>query len=182
MDIATIVDDLKARLPEVPVEVVASVDFATVRLPAGGLVDTCRVLRDAHGFNLLAEVTAVDYWPSEPRFETVYHLVAIEPKRRLRLKVRIPGSDPRVPTVSTIWPSAGFPEREVFDLFGITFEGHPDLRRILMPDDWDGFPLRKDYPVQVKVPVKTTEPLQLTEDEFKANVARDRSARSAPPR
>lgn len=180
MDMAPIVDELKARLPDVAIEAVASVDFPTLRIPAEALVETCRVLRDEHGFTFLAEVTAVDYWPSEPRFETVYHLVAIERRRRLRLKVRIPGSDPRVPTVSSIWPAAGFPEREVFDLFGITFEGHPDLRRILMPDDWEGFPLRKDYPVQVKVPVKTTEPLQLTEDEFKANVARDRAARSAP--
>lgn len=180
MDIATIVEDLKARLPDVAVEPVASVDFPTLRVPVTALVNTCRVLRDAHAFAFLAEVTAVDYSPCEPRFETVYHLVAFDPPRRLRLKVRIPGTDPHVPTVSGIWPSAGFPEREVFDLFGITFDDHPDLRRILMPDDWEGFPLRKDYPVQVKVPVKTTEPVQLTEDEFKANLARDRAARSGP--
>ena len=174
------VDELKARLPDAAIEQVSSVDFLTLRIPREALVQAARVLRDEHGFGLLVEVTAVDYWPREPRFEAVYHLVGFEPPRRLRVKVPIPGPDARVPTVSTVWPAAGFPEREGFDLFGIVFDGHPDLRRILMPDDWEGFPLRKDYPVQVKVPVRTTEPLQLTEEEFRANVARDRAVRTAP--
>jgi NADH-quinone oxidoreductase subunit C len=101
--------------------------------------------------------------------------------QRLRVRARVPGDDPRLPTVSDVWPAANWPEREAYDLFGITFDGHPDLRRILMPDDWDGFPLRKDYPVQIKAPVKTYAPLQLSAEEFVANVeaARDRAHATA---
>jgi NADH-quinone oxidoreductase subunit C len=97
--------------------------------------------------------------------------------RRLRRRVPVPGTDPSLPTVSEIWPAANWAEREAYDLFGLTFDGHPDLRRILMPDDWEGFPLRKDYPVQIKAPVKTYEPLQVSAEEFVANVeaARERA-------
>ena len=107
-----------------------------------------RVLRDRpeHAFTFLAELTAVDYWPREPRFELVYILVSIAHRQRLRLKVRLDGSDPHVATVSGVWPAANWLEREVWDLFGIAFDGHPDPRRLLMPEDWEGYPLRKDYP------------------------------------
>ena len=77
-----------------------------------------------------------------------YHLLSIERRDRLRLKVRVPGSEPVVPSVTPVWPTANWHEREIFDLFGIRFQGHPDLRRILMPEDWEGYPLRKDYPVE----------------------------------
>jgi NADH-quinone oxidoreductase subunit C len=93
--------------------------------------------------------------------------------KRLRLKVRVP-SDSRVPSVSSVWASANWAEREAFDFYGIQFDGHPDLRRILMPDDWEGYPMRKDYPVQIKDRVKTYEPLQVTEEEFVANVEQAR--------
>jgi NADH-quinone oxidoreductase subunit C len=143
-------------------------------------------------FSFLADVTAADFHPAAPRFEVVYHLACLGPSfamnghppappRRLRVKVRLTGDDARVPSVSGIWPTATWPEREVFDLFGIAFEDHPDLRRILMPDDWEGFPLRKDYPVQVRRDAQVWSPLQLTPEEFAANVRaeRERAAEAA---
>jgi len=99
-------------------------------------------------FNYLCDVTCVDWYPVEPRFEVVYHLLSIPRKDRVRLKVKLSGDDPVVSSVTELWPSANFFEREVFDLFGVRFEGHPDLRRIMLPDDWEGHPLRKDYPVE----------------------------------
>jgi NADH-quinone oxidoreductase subunit C len=99
-------------------------------------------------FDFLADVTALDHFPNEPRFESVYHLLSFKTAQRLRLKVRLPGDDARVESMVAVWPAANAYEREVFDLFGVQFENHPFLRRILMPEDWEGHPLRKDYPVQ----------------------------------
>ena len=99
-------------------------------------------------FTFLSDITAVDKFPIEPRFELNYHLLSLEYRKRIRLKVRIPGDDPVIDSVTSIWPAANWHEREAFDLMGIRFEGHPDLTRILMPDDWEGYPLRKDYPVE----------------------------------
>jgi NADH-quinone oxidoreductase subunit C len=110
----------------------------------------CEFLRDepALKFNFLADVTAIDLYPQEPRFELVYHLLSLATAERLRLKVRAAGENPRLPSAVSVWPSANAFEREVFDLFGITFEGHPFLRRLLLPEDWEGHPLRKDYPTE----------------------------------
>ncbi len=99
-------------------------------------------------FSFLSDITVVDRFPVEPRFEVNYHLLSLDHKERLRLKVRVPGGNPNVPSVVSVWPTANWHERENFDLFGVRFEGHPDLRRILMPDDWEGHPLRKDYSVE----------------------------------
>jgi NADH-quinone oxidoreductase subunit C len=99
-------------------------------------------------FTFLADLSGVDRFPVEPRFEVNYHLLSLERRERLRLKVRVPGDDPRVETVTPVWPTANWHERETFDLFGVRFEGHPDLRRILLPENWEGHPLRKDYPVE----------------------------------
>lgn len=99
-------------------------------------------------FSFLSDITTVDRFPLEPRFELNYHLLSMDRSERLRLKVRLSGSDPTIHSVTSVWPTANWHERENFDLFGIRFEGHPDLRRILMPDDWEGHPLRKDYPVE----------------------------------
>lgn len=112
------------------------------------LRSVCEFLRDAPGlkFKYLSDVTSVDLYPREPRFEVVYHLLAFEPYQRLRLKVRLPGDNPRVESIVPVWPGANAFEREVFDLMGIQFEGHPFLRRILLPEDWEGHPLRKDFP------------------------------------
>ena len=99
-------------------------------------------------FNLLTDATCVDRFPHEPRFEVNYHLVSIARRDKLRLKVRLSGDDPVVDSLFTVWPGANWLEREIFDLFGISFTGHPDLRRILLPDDWEGHPLRRDYSVE----------------------------------
>ncbi|HKW75456.1 MAG TPA: NADH-quinone oxidoreductase subunit C [Terriglobales bacterium] len=105
-------------------------------LKAQGLID------------FLSDVTCADYYPREPRFEMAYHLLSIKHKARVRLKVRLSGDDPVLESVTPVWPAANFFEREVFDLFGVRFLGHPYLRRIMMPEDWQGHPLRKDYPVE----------------------------------
>jgi NADH-quinone oxidoreductase subunit C len=103
---------------------------------------------EALQFNLLSDATCVDRFPMEPRFELNYHLVSISKRLRVRLLVRLAGNDPVVDSLVPVWPGANWLEREIFDLFGIQFTGHPDLRRILLPDDWEGHPLRKDYPVE----------------------------------
>jgi NADH-quinone oxidoreductase subunit C len=122
----------------------------TLWIPAGRLRSVAEVLRDdsEFSFKYLSDLTALDHYPLEPRFETVYHLNSIEHNRRLRLKVRLSGDDPRVDSMVPVWPGAIAFEREVFDLFGIQFSGHPYLIRILLPDDWAGHPLRKDYPTE----------------------------------
>jgi NADH-quinone oxidoreductase subunit C len=99
-------------------------------------------------FAVLADLTALDWFPSEPRFEVVYSLLSHERHERIRIKVKVNGADPYIESVTGLWAGASPFEREVFDLFGIRFQGHPDPRRILMPDDWEGHPLRKDYPVE----------------------------------
>jgi NADH-quinone oxidoreductase subunit C len=99
-------------------------------------------------FNLLTDATCVDRFPMEPRFELNYHLVSIPKRNKVRLRVRLSGDDPVVDSLVPVWPGANWLEREIFDLFGIQFTEHPDLRRILLPEDWEGYPLRKDYPVQ----------------------------------
>jgi len=120
----------------------------TVTVKKEKIVAICTFLRDNLKYNLLSDVTAVDYLGSEPRFMMVYNLYSIPNKDRLRLKAPVAEESTVVDTVSGVWSSADWLEREVFDLFGITFTGHPDLRRILLTDDWIGYPLRKDYPLQ----------------------------------
>ncbi len=122
----------------------------TIWIDAPAIREACDLLRtDADlKVNFLSDLTCVDCYPREPRFEVVYHLLSIPRKERLRLKVRLAGGDAVVESVTSVWPSANLFEREVFDLFGIRFLGHPDLRRLMMPDDWEGHPLRKDYPVE----------------------------------
>jgi NADH-quinone oxidoreductase subunit C len=117
-------------------------------LPPNQLVEACRVLRDEHGFERLSGLTAVDYWPAqEPRFHVVYQLHSIAHNARLGLRVPLAGNAPSLPTIEGVYPSANWHEREVWDMFGVQFEGHSDMRRIMMPEDWEGHPLRKDYPL-----------------------------------
>jgi NADH-quinone oxidoreductase subunit C len=183
MPAADILASLTQAVPGVAFESSDASDQAVLVVPAESLVAAAQALRDTPdlNFHLLAELTAVDYWPREPRFEVVYHLacvgVADFPRpgmqgvpRRLRMKVRVPGADPTLATVSELWPNANWYEREAYDLFGVVFTGHPDLRRLLMPEDWEGHPGRKDYPVQVNVPVTFASPTQVTEEEFVRNI------------
>src|ERR1035437_10312795 len=102
----------------------------------------------AAGFNFFEDMTAVDWFPSSPRFQLSYHLLSHTFKERIRLRVLVDGASPTIDSITSVWPAANYYQREVFDLFGVRFEGHPNLRRILMPDDWEGHPLRKDYPVE----------------------------------
>jgi NADH-quinone oxidoreductase subunit C len=173
-----------------PFEVVESRDgMPTFYVSLAHLVETCRVLRDAPElrFVFMADLTGVDYHPRAPRFEIVYLLACPgvggygETPKRLRLKVRVPEGT-HVPSVSSIWQSANWGEREAYDFFGLHFDGHPDMRRILMPDDWEGFPMRKDYPVQINQRVKTYEPLQVSADEFVANMEATRRSARDPER
>jgi NADH-quinone oxidoreductase subunit C len=183
MDATTIVASLQEALPAVPFTTAPSVDVhPTIIAPREHLSEIARVLRDRADlrFDVLAELTAVDYRPREPYFELVYILLSVERRQRVRLKVRVPGEDPQAATVSDLWPAANWLEREVWDMFGITFNGHPDLRRLLMPEDWEGFPLRKDYPVQIVMKPRTQEPLQVTPSEFRATIEHDRAARHEP--
>jgi NADH-quinone oxidoreductase subunit C len=102
----------------------------------------------AAGYNFFEDVTAVDWFPSSPRFQLSYHILSHGFKERIRLRVMLDEGDPTIESITPVWPAANYYEREVFDLFGIRFAGHPNLRRIMMPDDWIGYPLRKDYPVE----------------------------------
>jgi NADH-quinone oxidoreductase subunit C len=100
------------------------------------------------GYNFFEDLTAVDWYPSEPRFQITYHILSLSLKERVRLVVRLDSDAASLNSITSIWPAANFYEREVFDLFGVHFGGHPNLRRIMMPEDWQGHPLRKDYPVE----------------------------------
>jgi NADH-quinone oxidoreductase subunit C len=186
MNATAIVESLTHRVPPGSIEVAEAGDgMPSVTVAREHLVDVCRELRDRADlrFVVAIDMTAVDYLPHEPRYEVVVHLLSPglagfgDAPKRLRVKVRVPGTDPVLPTLSGVWPAMGWAEREVWDLFGITFDGHPDLRRILMPEDWEGYPARKDYPVQIKMTPKVYEPLQLTPEEFANNVRPPQRAR-----
>jgi len=181
MDSSALIDTLHQAIPAAQVEPASSIDLqTTVYLSRDAIGAAARVLRDRAdlAFTFLAELTAVDFWPREPRYEVVYVLVSITNRLRLRLKVRLHAADAHVTTVSDVWPAANWLEREVWDLFGIVFDGHPDPRRLLMPDDWEGYPLRKDYPVQIHKTPGYAEPLQVTEAQFRESLQRDRLIRN----
>ena len=125
-------------------------DELTIWVDRIALREACLTLKNDPQlqYNALADVTCVDWYPSEPRFEVVYHLFSTPNKKYLRLKVKLSGDDANIDSLTPIWPGANFFEREVFDLFGVRFDEHPNLARIMMPENWEGHPLRKDYPVE----------------------------------
>lgn len=122
-------------------------DELTLEVRPAKIASVCGFLKYDQSFVRLSSVTAVDRYPAEPRFEVVYHLHSVERKQRVRLKCRLAGEHPEIESVTSVWRAAGWYEREVFDLFGISFLNHADLRRIMLPEDFEGHPLRKDYPV-----------------------------------
>jgi len=158
---AALLEPLKSALNDTFLEAVSADDMDEAAILPGGLLRAVEVLRGG-GFNYLLDIGGTDHLPLTPRFEISYHFQAFAPVElersssksetlvpaRFRLRVFPDDTDPRVPSLTAIWPAADWPEREVWDLFGVRFEGHPDLRRILMPDDWEGYPLRKDYPLR----------------------------------
>jgi len=179
---ASVFDTLRQVLPDAAISEIAQPDMPAIRVERDSLLAVVQTLRDhpALQFAFFGECTCVDYLPAEPRFELVYHFACLgaayaspagpAPARRIRLKVPLPGNDPRASSITPVYPAAGWPEREVFDLFGIVFEGHADLRRILMTDDWEGHPLRKDYPVQIRKGAASWSPMQVTAEEFARNI------------
>jgi NADH-quinone oxidoreductase subunit C len=180
MDAPALIAAIREASPAAGVEEAPSIDQQpTIYAEPATLVPVLTALRDhaALRFDVLLELTAIDFWPRDPRFELVYILLSTAHRQRLRLKARLPAADPHVATASAIWPAANWLEREVWDMFGIAFDGHPDPRRLLMPEDWEGFPLRKDYPVQIRMKPQTAEAVQVTEEEFRANLLRDRLSR-----
>ncbi|HET8908662.1 MAG TPA: NADH-quinone oxidoreductase subunit C [Ktedonobacterales bacterium] len=143
---------LRDRFPDGVVEATEHRGEMTIVVRPDIIVEVCRALRDEKqlAYNYLADITAVDWLEREPRYDIVYHLLSLATYAVVRLKVRIGGEetpDPEIPSVTPVWPGADWFEREIYDLFGIRFSGHPNQTRILMPQDWVGYPLRKDYPL-----------------------------------
>lgn len=143
-----IVEKLKGKFGAQVLNAIEHRGETTVKVERADIVAICTFLRDECGYNFLSDLCGVDYLGRTPRFEVVYNMYNLTDKTRLRVKVDVGEQDPQVDTVSGVWSTANWHERECWDLLGISFKNHPDLRRILLPADWVGFPLRKDYPVQ----------------------------------
>ena len=154
-----LVTALQQARPEWTGAVVEAFGEVTIIIPREQIVDVCAYLKAAPGleFDMLSDICGVDRGPEEePRFEVNYQLFSTRKYHRLRLKVLLDDGDARVPTVTNVWRTANWHERETYDLFGVVFEGHPDLRRILLPDDWEGHALRKDFPLRGYEPYSLT--------------------------
>jgi len=150
MDLDGISSKVKEKFPEAILNASTFRGEITLHLRAEDILPVCRFLHDDPelSFDYLTDLCGVDNHPHEPRFQVVYHLCAMKTRRRLRLKVSLPHEVPRIASVVSVWKAANWLEREAFDMFGIRFLEHPDLRRILLTPDWEGHPLRKDYPLQ----------------------------------
>ena len=144
-----------AALPDAIVDTHAQLGDATLLVRSERLIAVMRFLRDSPGleFDMLSDVTCVDYLGETPRFEMVYHLYSVARNHRVRVKSRLPETDPRIDSCIPVWAGANWLEREVWDLYGIRFNGHPDLRRLLLYEEFEGHPLRKDYPKEKRQPL-----------------------------
>jgi NADH-quinone oxidoreductase subunit C len=143
------VEVIQGKFTDAVTDVIEHRGETTIVVSPNKIVDVCSYLKETTGleYNFLSDVTAVDYYPDEPRFAVNYHLYSMIHNRRIRIKAFLNSDNPTIPTISPVWSAALFQEREAFDMMGIVFEGHPDMRRILMPEDWEGHPQRKDYPL-----------------------------------
>jgi len=150
MDLDSIVNRVKESFPGSLLQAAVFRGEITLHLRSEDILPVCRFLQNDSqlAFDYLVDLFGVDFHPRDPRFQVVYHLCSLKTKERLWLKVSLPAQAPRVASLTPVWKAADWLEREAFDMFGITFEGHPDLRRILLPPDWQGNPLRKDYPLR----------------------------------
>jgi NADH-quinone oxidoreductase subunit C len=152
-----IVEKLRAENAEWVIDSKDALGEVTVTVRTGSVGEICGKLKNDHGFDMLADLCGADRGPEEdPRFEVNYHLFSTGHHNRIRLKVLVSEDDPKVPTVTPVWRTANWHERETYDLVGVIFEGHPDLRRILLPSDFDGHALRKDYPLRGYEPYSLT--------------------------
>jgi NADH-quinone oxidoreductase subunit C len=149
MDNGFVLEKLKARFGEGSIESSVFRDELTVVLPKEIIVEVCRFLKEESQleFDLLADLCGIDMYTPVKRFGVIYNLYSLKNKHRLRLKTFVEEEDPKLPTVTTVWGTANWHERETYDMFGVVFEGHPDLRRVYMPDEFEYFPLRKDFPL-----------------------------------
>jgi NADH-quinone oxidoreductase subunit C len=149
MDNSFVLEKLKARFGEGSIESSEFRDELTVVIPKEIIVEVCRFLKEESQlqFDLLADLCGIDMYTPTKRFGVIYNLYSLKNKHRLRLKTFVEEEDPKLPTVTTVWGTANWHERETYDMFGVVFEGHPDLRRVYMPDEFEYFPLRKDFPL-----------------------------------
>ncbi len=156
-DPSAVIEKVKAKFSDAITEASSDFDEGVVVVDPSKWMTVAAWLAKDGGFSFLSDLTCVDRLGREPRFDIVYQLLDMEAPARLTVKVPVTfglgAEPPKSPSVTKIWPAANFPEREVFDMFGVVFEGHPNLTRILMPDGWEGHPLRKDYAIG-KVPVE----------------------------
>ncbi|MEX2477375.1 MAG: NADH-quinone oxidoreductase subunit C [Gracilimonas sp.] len=142
-----VVDGLSSDYSEDLIEVYQSCDHTYIRVEAKNIVEICSYLKKEHHFIFLCDIIGTDRYTSDERFEVIYNMMNLRTRDRLFIKIRVEEENPKVDTVTSVWKSAGWMEREVFDMFGVRFEGHPDHRRIFMPEDFDYFPLRKEFPL-----------------------------------
>ncbi|MBM3790285.1 MAG: NADH-quinone oxidoreductase subunit C [Acidobacteria bacterium] len=154
-EVSNLLNLLREKLRDRALEVSAPQGDATALILPQSLLEVMRLLKEDPqlGFDMLVDVTAVDYMGRKPRFDVVYHLLSLSHHRRIRIKVQVDGENPEVDSVTALWGSADWLEREVWDMFGIRFAGHPNLKRILLYDEFQGHPLRKDYPIHRRQPL-----------------------------
>lgn len=142
-----VVDGLSSEFSEDLIEVYQSCGHTYIRVEAGNIIEICKFLKNKHHFIYLTDIIGTDRYTSDERFEVIYNMLNLRTQDRIFIKIRVEEEDPKVDTVTSVWKSASWLEREVYDMYGVRFEGHPDHRRIYMPEDFEYFPLRKEFPL-----------------------------------